>query len=349
MDHATLVPLFEIEEEVPPPRPSPRRPEVAVEGPLGELVGEWLEEYPASSAVAYLSDLERYCSWCDPQGIDPLAARRADLARYLAEDTSSVAPATLARRASAISSFYSYLAATGKIATSPAQGLRRPRRRPNPPVGLDPTELARLGEAAEASGATPWCLILVLSVMGLRVSEACGLCVGDLTVASGTYRLRVQRKGGIPQVLEVPSAVGEVLFDLARSRPPGAPLLCGPRGGWLSRRQAQRIVASLAEEAGIDHHVHPHLLRHTFVSLALMSGVPLVAVASAAGHRDRATTLYYAEALSAREGRAPEAVIDCMRKASTTREGTGARLDGAGEMGEGASGGAADLTSDRVR
>lgn len=122
-------------------------------------------------------------------------------------------------------------------------------------------------EAARVSGATPWCLILVLSVMGLRVSEACGLCVGDLTVVSGTYRLRVERKGGISQVLEVPSALGEVLFDLARSRPPGPPLLSGPRGGWLSRRQAQRIVASLAEEAGIDHHVHPHLLRHTFSPL----------------------------------------------------------------------------------
>lgn len=345
MEHATLVPLFEIEEEPPPPRPSPRRPEVTIGGRLGKLIAAWLEEYPASTALAYLADLEGYCTWCDAKEIDPLAARRADLARYLTEDTSSVAPATTSRRASAISSFYSYLASTGEIARSPAQGLRRPRRHPKPPVGLEAAELARLVEVARVYGATQWCLVMVLSVMGLRVSEACGLCVGDLVVVSGTYRLSVKRKGGISQVLEVPSALGEALFHLGRSRPPGAPLLCGPRGGWLSRRQAQRIVARLAKEAGIDHHVHPHLLRHTFVSLALLSGVPLASVASAAGHRDRATTLYYAEALGGRGSRAPEAVIDCMHKASARcgGKGTGGHLEGVGEMDEGASRGALEL------
>lgn len=166
---------------------------------------------------------------------------------------------------------------------------------------------------------------MVLSILGLRVSEACGLGVGDLKVVSGTYQLSVQRKGDMSQVLEVPSALGEALFALGCSRPPGAPLLYGPRGGWLSRRQAQRIVASLAKDAGIDHHVHPHLLRHSFVSLALSSGVPLVAVASAAGHRDRATTLAYAEALAARQGfRAPEAVLACVDQASASGEGDGA-------------------------
>ena len=318
MEHATLVPLFDFHEEAPPPRPSVPRAEVAIEGPLGELVGAWIEEYPTSTARAYVCDIERYCSWCESEGIDVLAARRADLARYLSMGASSLSSATISRRASAISSFYSYLAATGVVATSPAQGLRRPRRRRNPPLGLDAAQLARLGEVAEAAGATPWCLIMLLSVMGLRVSEACGLGVGDLTVTSGTYRLKVTRKGGISQVLEVPSALGEVLSDLGGSRPAGAPLICGPRGGWLSRRQAQRIVAGLAEAAGIDVHVHPHLLRHTFVSIALSKGVPLVAVASAAGHCDRATTLSYAEALAAREGRAAEAVIDSMGQASAS-------------------------------
>ena len=191
---------------------------------------------------------------------------------------------------------------------------------------------------------------MVLSILGLRVSEACGLGVGDLTIVCGTYQLHVLRKGGISQVLEMPSALGEVLFELVRSRPPGAPLLCGPRGGWLSRRQAQRIVASLAKDAGIDHHVHPHLLRHSFVSLALGRGVPLVAVASAAGHRDRATTLSYAEALVARAGcGAPEAVIACLEEASggtAGPESTRARLGGAKKMEVGDCGGAKELTSD---
>jgi integrase/recombinase XerD len=301
MEQTTPVPLFELDDasEV-SPRPAVVRPAVSIAGPLGTIVEAWLGEYPASTAGAYLHDLEGFVSWCGREGLDPLVIRRSDLARYLLSlDLSGLSPSTAARRASAISSFYSYLASTGEIACSPAQGLRRPRRQRRPPLGLGADELARILRAAEKKGRSTWCLVLLLGAMGLRVSEACALAVGDLSVGPGPARIRVVRKGGVSEDLEAPEPIGAGLKELARGRPPSAPLIVSSSGRWLSRRQAHRIVAGLAERAGISRQVHPHLLRHSFVSLALMAGVPLVAVSAAAGHRDRATTLGYAEALAA--------------------------------------------------
>jgi integrase/recombinase XerD len=312
MEQTRLVPLFELcDSPGVPARPAVVRPVVSIEGRLGQLVEAWLGEYPASTAASYLRDLERFASWCGSEGLDPLAIRRAELARYLlALGSSGLSPSTAARRASAISSFYCYLASTGEISCSPAQGLRRPRRQRRPPLGFGPGELARMLRAAEKEGRSTWCLVLLLGAMGLRVSEACALAVGDLSAGPGLVRIRVRRKGGVRETLEVPEPIADGLKGLARGRLESAPLIASASGRWLSRRQAHRIVARLGERAGIPRPVHPHLLRHSFVSLALVAGAPLVAVSAAAGHRDRATTLGYAEALAAGGSRSvAEAVL----------------------------------------
>jgi integrase/recombinase XerD len=334
MEQTRLVPLFELcDSPRVPARPAVVRPVVSIEGRLGQLVEAWLGEYPASTAASYLRDLEGFASWCGSEGLDPLVIRRSDLARYLLSlDLSGLSPSTAARRASAISSFYSYLASTGEIACSPAQGLRRPRRQRRPPLGLGADELARILRAAEKKGRSTWCLVLLLGAMGLRVSEACALAVGDLSVGPGPARIRVVRKGRVSEDLEAPEPIGAGLKELARGRPPSAPLILSSSERWLSRRQAHRIVARLGERAGIPRQVHPHLLRHSFVSLALMAGVPLVAVSAAAGHRDRATTLGYAEALAAGGSRdVAEAVLGSVVGVPLE---DGAFFD-AGEQGEG--------------
>jgi len=151
--------------------------------------------------------------------------------------------------------------------------------------------------AAEKESTPTWRLVLLLGAMGLRVSEACALAVGDLSAGPGQVRIRVRRKGGVRETLEVPEPVADGLKGLARGRLESAPLIASASGRWLSRHQAHRIVARLGERAGIPRPVHPHLLRHSFVSLALVAGAPLVAVLAAAGHRDLTTTLGYARAL----------------------------------------------------
>ena len=306
------------------------RPSVAIDGPCGGYVAAWLEEYPATTASSYLCDLSNFLEHCEKEGMDALAAKRGDLARYLgALPSRGMAPASIARRASGLSSFYAYLVATGLITSSPAAGLRRPRHEGSSRLGLDLGELARILGAARMRDKGTWCLVALMAMAGLRVSEACGLCVGDLRHEAGRPVVVARRKGGTIATVAIPVLLAEELSRLAGQRHQDAPLLLGPSGGWMSRQAAGRIVRALGIAAGIERRVHPHLLRHSFVSVALGAGVSLGAVAEAAGHRDLTVTLTYATALR----RATEAPADVVAAAI---EGSAANVDKRAEEGIGA-------------
>lgn len=312
------------------PGPSPctmsvsARPSVAIDGPFGGYAAAWLEEYPASTASSYLCDLSDFLEHCEKEGIEATEAKRGDIARYLGVLPSrGMAPASIARRASGLSSFYAYLVATGLITSSPTAGLRRPRHKGSSRLGLDLEELARILGAARMRDMGTWCLVALMAMAGLRVSEACGLCVGDLRHEAGRPVVVARRKGGTISTVAIPALLAEELSRLAGQRHLDAPLLLGPSGGWMSRQAAGRIVRALGIAAGIERRVHPHLLRHSFVSVALGAGVSLGAVAEAAGHRDLTITLAYATALR----RATEAPADVVAAAI---EGSAAK----GEMAE---------------
>jgi integrase len=67
----------------------------------------------------------------------------------------------------------------------------------------------------------------------------------------------------------------------------------------LSRQALHKILVTRGKEAGIRRSVHPHLLRHTFISWALEAGVPAQRVMIMTGHKSLATLSGYVTDLQA--------------------------------------------------
>jgi integrase/recombinase XerD len=253
--------------------------------------------YGERTRRAYGADLNLYFSWCRAHGVDPLAATRAHVdayARQLAEGD-HLAPSTVARRLSALAGFYKYALSEELVARSPMTHVRRPKvGSESQSTGLDKDEVVALLAAAEEDGPRTSALVLLLALNGLRVSEALGAKVTDLDAERGHRVLRIVRKGGKSQTVPLAPRVAEAIDHLLAGRTEG-PIFATSTGKALDRPAVWRTLRRLAATAvpAKAGSLHPHDLRHAFVTLSLDAGASLRDVQDAAGHADPRTTRRY--------------------------------------------------------
>ncbi|MEU7777362.1 tyrosine recombinase XerC [Micromonospora parva] len=152
-------------------------------------------------------------------------------------------------------------------------------------------------DEAEAVSLRDRVLLELLYATGVRVSEACGLDVGD--VDHGRRVLRVFGKGGKERAVPYGVPAQRALDDwLRRGRPAmvaahsGDALLLGARGGRLNPTTARQIVGAYAETAGLPR-TSPHGLRHSAATHLLEGGADLRAVQELLGHSSLASTQIY--------------------------------------------------------
>ncbi len=153
-------------------------------------------------------------------------------------------------------------------------------------------ELGAFIAQAAAAGPVDHAVACLLGLLGLRVSEACGIDVEHLGIERGHRRVTVVGKGSKVAVIPLPPRVARAIDAAVGERTHGAVLL-SRSGQRLDRHGATRIVRRLARRAGIVKRISPHSLRHSFITAALDAGVPLRDVQIAARHADPRTTTRY--------------------------------------------------------
>lgn len=264
--------------------------------PFEALAVAWLLGYPSEATRrAYRRDLEHFAAWCTEHELDPLTVRRAHVDAYVAGLT-ELAPSSLARRLSALSSFYVYAVDEDVLDRNPVSRVRRPQVSPDDSaaVGLTRDDARRMLEAATTHSPRAGALVALLLGNGLRLSEALGADVTDLGTSRGHRTLSVLRKGArrVAVPLAPPALAALDAYLDGRTTGPLFPTRTGKR---LDQPAAFRLVRSLAATAGVDNaaRLSPHSLRHAFVTLSLDAGVPLREVQDAAGHADPRTTRRY--------------------------------------------------------
>lgn len=268
---------------------------------LDPLVAGWLLGFgSANTRKAYRRDLKGWLEFCETVGVEPLHARRGHVdawARLL--ETEGSAPATVARRLAAVSSWYSYLHAEEVLpGASPCAHVRRPRISDDSrTLGPDREEARALLAAAHELGPKYEALICLLLLNGLRVSEVVGADVNHLDTERGHRLLRVRRKGGRTALVPLAPRTSAALDAYLSERTEGPLFLGELRGrgtvGRLTASGATYVVQRLTARAGITKRLSPHSLRHAFVTLALEAGSTLTDVQDAAGHADPRTTRRY--------------------------------------------------------
>lgn len=178
---------------------------------------------------------------------------------------------------------------------SPADYVRRPVVPPeSPTLGLGHLQFEALITTARLS-ANPndFALIVMLGLLGMRIFEACGANLGDLGEEHGHRVLRVRGKGGKVVLIPLPPAVARAIDQAVDGRDAG-PILRNTIDARMDRHAATRRLKRLAQTAGIQMpRMHPHMLRHTFVTTMLDAGVSLRDVQIAARHADPRTTMRY--------------------------------------------------------
>jgi integrase/recombinase XerD len=151
-----------------------------------------------------------------------------------------------------------------------------------PLLGEEADNLANACETTEEK-----LVVWTLLDTGLRIAELCSLTPQNIQWQS--RQIRIKGKGGpygkksrqrvVPMSPRV-RALLEPYFALNSS-------------WFVQSRQAQNIVKRVANRAKLSRQVSPHVLRHTFATLALQKGISLAAVQKALGHERLSTTAIY--------------------------------------------------------
>lgn len=271
---------------------------------------------------AYVGDLLSLFGYLDRvDQADPAAVTLADLRRWLANQHAAGAErATLQRRAASARAFFGWAQRSRRLPSDPSAGLRSLKvdRRLPPTIEVDQARAmldAVHGRAdvvdeprQRACALRDAAILEVLYASGVRVSEVCGLNLGDIDHARGL--LRVFGKGGKERTAPIGAPAVRALDAWLAARPlivgpsAGAAVFVGDRGGRIDPRVVRRTVHRALAAVPDAPDLGPHGLRHAMATHLLEGGADLRAVQEMLGHSSLATTQLYTHVTTERLRRA---------------------------------------------
>jgi len=268
----------------------------------------WLEvekDYSAKTVESYHRDLREFVDFAsvdNPREIDtPLIRSFVYSLNHKNKSTS------VARKLSALRTFFRFLLREKIVPANPVLAVAMPRQDRYMPALLTVDEVFALLEAPNESdtfAVRDRAILELLYSTGIRVAELVSLDLKDLDFANES--VRVLGKGNKERVVPVGRPAVEALQKyrsqrdelltarIKRGHPPEKDaVFLNVRGGRLTVRSVERLVADYSLRAGIIGKVTPHVLRHSFATHLLEMGADLRTVQELLGHASLSTTQRY--------------------------------------------------------
>ncbi len=228
-----------------------------------------------------------------PGDVDAYAVRSFLAARAGLGDAKS----SIGRKLATVRSLFKYLGREGVVAQSPAATVVTPKKDQRLPRVLSKEDAQRLMENPEAEEPRlprDQALLEVLYSAGVRVAELVGLNVEDVDLEAGTATVMGKgRKERVVLLGEKAVAAVRAYWRQAGGGEGKAPLFRNSRGGRLTARSVERIVAKQCRALPNFPIMSPHALRHSFATHLLDGGADLRAIQEMLGHASLATTQRY--------------------------------------------------------
>lgn len=209
----------------------------------------------------------------------------------------SVPPTMFAKREKihrALVCFGKFLVEDGLMLETDWERLKkfRPKRHIQPTrSALTETELNNL--IAVCKSPLDTLIVVLLASTGLRVTEACALCMRDIDLQNGVLTVR-HGKGGKNRRVGLPAIAIEAIQQFLKVSPRSQPddlLFLNLKGAIMDRHGIKQRLERISKQAGLQ--VSPHTLRRTFVTINANKGRPLAMLQIACGHSDITTTRSY--------------------------------------------------------
>jgi len=276
MQHATLMPAAQL----------------GALPPAQQLAISFLARYTGPTHDLYRTMLGRWLNWCDTQGLDPLEdVTRGHVELYIRELRTTLKDSSVCTALNPVRGYYKMGCIDGIISRDPAAYARLPKVQYTRKPMVDRTDVRLFLTAAKELGPRHWCLTQMLTVMAMRVSEACSITVEQaLHVEQGLRVLNYIGKGNKPASTPIPYQ-SLAAVDAAIGERTTGPLLTRLDGQPLTRSAASSLVSTVTKRAGIDVHLTPHYLRKLAITQGHEAGLAPTELQHLARHSDVNTTM----------------------------------------------------------
>ncbi len=253
---------------------------------------------------SYRRDLAQFDNFLKKTGKDIDKVSAKDIRRWLMSlNKKGLKRTTVARKLSAVRSFYKFCIRSGQVSFNPAEPVLFPLKSRPLPKSLTQREMETILDSQDGNDfltARNKAIMELLYSTGIRVSELTGLDLDDIVLSP--EMVKVRGKGRKERIVPFGQKAKEALLCYSRER--GALLerlkknnekafFLNNRGGRLSPRTVQRIISQSGWKLPLPGAVTPHMFRHSMATHLLEAGADLRSIQKLLGHASISTTQVY--------------------------------------------------------